>query len=295
MKDRYSSPHNIPITILYQFTMLKSISSVKQSFVVSSKRYATTVAVPQGAKVPETKMLNLLSRLDKFDNSTKIFNKLDDLYLLSQRKGFFNSSSNNLEFLSNNNNISNRINNLKNFNNLNQLITSSITSFPLPLPSSTNSSSSSSSSSSSITSSSTSALKQMKGLNDKLSSDSSFKMNNSSILSSSSSPFSSSMGPSSSSLNLGNSFSFGVNGGFNINRNNIAEQYLKTMFNLAKNDYELQDRIALILKQFENEDDFFFSYVLEFWLSGKDFNKSKNKKNGYDFPNLKNLDETNVI
>ncbi|GME67821.1 unnamed protein product [[Candida] boidinii] len=273
--------------------MLKSISAVRQLSAISSKRYATTVAVPQGAKVPETKMLNLLSRLDKFDNNTKIFNKLDDLYLLSQRKGFFNSSSNNLEFLSNNNNISNRINNLKNFNNLNKLITNSITSFPLPLPSSTNSSSSSS-----ITSSSTSALKEMKGLNDKLKNNS-FIMNNSSIISSSSmtspSSFSSPVGPSTSSLNLGNSFSFGVNGGFNINRHNIAEQYLKTMFNLAKNDYELQDRIALILKQFENEDDFFFSYVLEFWLSGKDFNKSKNKKDGYDFPNLKNLDETNAI
>lgn len=175
----------------------------------------------------DPKLIGLLTRLDRFDKQSQIFNKLDELYLLTQRKGFFNPNANNLEFTSNNNRISDSYSNLQNFNDLNKIVSSHYSNM-LMLPSSTTVSASSLASTSPAT-----------------------------------------------VLLLPNSFS---NNALGFNRNRSVDSYLRMLNNLAKNDVEMKHRIEAVLKAFDNEDDFFFNYVLEFWISGKSFNKMRARK-----------------
>lgn len=194
----------------------------KQCFHIQ-KRFASIISTPN-----DPKLASLLSRLDKFDRKSKIFDKLDDLYLLTQRKGFFNLNANNLQFLSNSTKINNEFNNLYNFNNLNKIVANHYSNMVL-LPAVTS------------------------GRN-----------------------------TTGSPLIVGNSPIQGLqiltgnrNGVLN---NSAVGKYLSLLSKLAHNDTELKGKIEDVLKAFDKEDDFFFNYVLEFWISGKSFNKMKAKK-----------------
>ncbi|GMG21197.1 unnamed protein product [Ambrosiozyma monospora] len=203
------------------------LSSTK-NLSVATKRYASTITTPN-----DPKLVNLLSRLEKFDKESDIFHQLDDLYLLTQRKGFFNLNSNNLEFLSNSAKINVNYTNLYNFNNLNQLVSNQYSNMLL------------------LPTSSSSAMPSFGALSDPLGSNI----------------------PGLTSFN-DNAFANGLQ----LNRNTPVDKYLKLLNNLAKNDVELKSNIDRVLKSFDKEDDFFFNYVLQFWINGKNFNKSKVKK-----------------
>ncbi|ODV88166.1 hypothetical protein CANARDRAFT_193280 [[Candida] arabinofermentans NRRL YB-2248] len=197
----------------------------------NQKRYASLISSPN-----DPKLVNLLTRLEKFNSESKIFQKLDELYLLSQRKGFFNTSANNLEFLSNYTKINNDYSNLNNFNNLNKLVTNQYSNLPMLPPPSASSTSSSASSFSPTT----------------------FDFSNAHV----------------PGLHMFNNTLNSIA----LSRNSPVDKYLKLLYNLAKNDVELKMTIELVLRAFDHEDDYFFNYVLEFWISGKNFNKMKAKK-----------------
>lgn len=241
-----------------------------------STRSATTISSPN-----DTKLTNLLARLDKFDKGSKIFDKLDELYLLSQRKGFFNLNSNNLEFSSNNNVINYKMNNLYHFNNLNSLVSNQYSNglmFPLA---------------------STPTINDITNLSTKLSpisrtgsnprrsppssSSSSITKNNSTTSTINVTINGNSISPS--SISSSNPFIAKSIPGFsafssvtNNQTNAPVDKYLSLLQGLARNDVELKNKIEQVLDAFNNEDDFFFNYVLEFWLSGKSFNKTKGNK-----------------
>lgn len=196
------------------------------------KRFASTVHSRDNAK-----MVALLQRLDKFQTNTKIFDKLDELYYLSRRKGF---DSNSIEFLTNNKAIRHRMANMMNFNNFDKLISSqqqqqgAVNDLNLvPLPRISNNESSLSM----AMTGSNQIVKSIPGLN-----------------------------------------IFSQVSGFTSNINKPVDRHLDLLKDLAKNDCELKDQVEVILESFENEDDYFFNYVLEFWLSGKAFNKIKAAK-----------------
>lgn len=200
------------------------------------KRFASTIHSKNN-----TKLVELLERLSIFQNKTKIFDKLDELYYLSKRKGF---DSNSLEFLTNNSGIRYKMANMLNFNNMDKLLTSSSTNLlnggnnelgelnlvPMPRISSNVSTLNL------TTSGSNQIVKSIPGL----------------------SVFSAT--------------------GYTSSINKPVDKHLDLLKDLAKNDFELKQQVELILESFENEDDYFFNYVLEFWLSGKAFNKIKAAK-----------------
>ncbi|TID25521.1 hypothetical protein CANINC_002911 [Pichia inconspicua] len=222
-------------------TTVKNLASI-------AKRNATTISSPN-----DTKLTNLLARLDKFDNDTKIFDKLDALYLLSQRKGFFNLNSNNLEFLSNSNKINNNMNNLYNFNNLNKLVSNQYAG-SLMLPNAT----------------SPSSINGVKSANIIPLPRTAFNSNSTTNF------FKPSMSSIANSIPGLNAFS--VPATISSGSNAPVDKYLNLLQGLAKNDVELKNNIEQVLEAFNKEDDFFFNYVLEFWISGKSFNKIKAKK-----------------
>lgn len=255
--------------------------------VTLSTRSATTISSPN-----DTKLTNLLARLDKFDNESKIFDKLDELYLLSQRKGFFNLNSNNLEFLSNNNQTRDKMNNLYNFNNLNTLVSnqySNLLMLPmapsamtgglpginsanlLPSPRTGSNSSPESHSGAGSGSSSTSIKPSKRGSTSTI--NVTIKTNNNAFANGTPNFFSSSSSIAKAIPGF-NAFSSVSSS----NTNAPVDKYLNLLQGLARNDVELKNRIEQVLEAFNNEDDFFFNYVLEFWISGKSFNKSKAKK-----------------
>ncbi|QPG73933.1 hypothetical protein FOA43_001248 [Brettanomyces nanus] len=203
--------------------MLPSSRFISRILPLTQKRFASLITTPN-----DPKLVNLLTRLDKFDKSSRIFDKLDELYILTQRKGFFNLNANNLQFMANNNQISDRYTNLYNFNDLSKIVAnhySNMMLFPTVV-------SGSSASSMMITPNT-----PISGLQ----------------------------------FISGNAV-----GGFS--RNGPLDKYLRLLSNLAKNDVEMKSRIEQVLKAFDKEDDFFFNYVLEFWISGKSFNKMRAKK-----------------
>ncbi|VEU20314.1 DEKNAAC101089 [Brettanomyces naardenensis] len=204
--------------------MFASLRPLRRVPFVSSKRFASLITTPN-----DPKLVGLLTRLDKFDKESKIFDKLDELYLLTQRKGFFNVNANDLEFLSNNNQINNNFSNLYNFNDLNKIVANHYSNMML-LPVVT--------SGDGVTQTPTMIIPNapIQGLQ----------------------------------ILTGKGFGFG--------RNTPVDKYLRLLNNLAKNDVELKGRIEKVLKAFDKEDDFFFNYVLEFWISGKSFNKMRAKK-----------------
>lgn len=230
-----------------------------------SVRSATTITSPN-----DSKLINLLARLDKFDNKSKIFDKLDDLYLLSQRKGFFNLNANNLEFLSNNSKINDNINNLYNFNNLNKLVSNQYSNL-LMIPNTE------STSNDNYASNSANLLplpRTSKNTNNNINNNK-ITINGSNVISSNPNLFKLSNPSIAKSIPGLNAFSATSTG---YERNAPVDKYLNLLQGLARNDVELKNRIEQVLEAFNNEDDFFFNYVLEFWISGKSFNKKKAKK-----------------
>lgn len=227
------------------------------AFAHVSTRSATTITSPN-----DKKLINLLARLDKFENESQIFDKLDELHLLSERKGFFNLNSNNLEFLSNNNKITNKMTNLYNFNDLNQLVHSQflnplmVNQMPVVAPNNINE----------LRNSLKLKPQPRAGTNASLktnlfqSNQYSFKPNVASIA---------------NAIPGLNAFSSPMSTG---GSNKPVDSYINLLQGLAKNDVELKQKIEQILEAFDKEDDYFFNYVLEFWISGKSFNKIKAQK-----------------
>lgn len=259
---------------MLQFKSLKRIPIVSLS-----KRYATTIS-----SINDKKLINLLSRLDKFDSKSKIFDKLDELYLLSQRKGFFNLNANNLEFLSNSHKINDNMNNLYNFNNLNRLVSNQYSN-----------------------------LLMMPNINNDISNPNINNNHNNNPLNSLSNGVTSAnlsplprQGNNTSNIKVTLNYNNNINNNFNnffksvpnskitnaipglnafmptsfghSNRNEPVDKYLNLLQGLARNDVELKNKIEEVLDAFNDEDDYFFNYVLEFWISGKSFNKRKAKK-----------------
>jgi hypothetical protein len=225
-----------------------------------SMRSATTISSPN-----DNKLTDMLAKLDKFDSESKIFDKLDALYLLSQRKGFFNLNSNNLEFLSNNNKINDNMNNLYNFNNLNRLVSNQYSDL-LMLPTSPSAQSLTSSSFNDITKINSANLSPIPRTGNKP---------NIKVASTNPNFFDASTYPSVANAIPGlNAFS-----SIPVARSNApVDKYLNLLQGLARNDVELKNKIEQVLEAFNNEDDAFFNYVLEFWISGKSFNKKRAKK-----------------
>lgn len=228
--------------------------------IIGSKRLATTIS-----SANDVKLTNLLARLDRFDNESHIFDKLDELYLLSQRKGFFNLNANNLEFLSNNNTINNNMNNLYNFNNLNTLVSnqySNLLMIPNPAAPSND-----------ITAMKSASLSPLPRTSDSKSSAGRINRTDPDL-----SESITKMKPSFSSVANAipglNAFTPAAS----TKTNGPVDKYLNLLQSLARNDVELKNRIEQVLDAFNNEDDYFFNYVLEFWISGKSFNKKKAKK-----------------
>lgn len=245
---------------MFKFTLSNPLR--KSPMLILSKRSATTITSPN-----DKKLINLLARLDKFDSESKIFDKLDELYLLSQRKGFFNLNANNLEFLSNNNKINDNMNNLYNFNNLNRLVSNQYSNL-LMLPSPSKMPSSDSNGINSANLSPLPRSNPVPGIK--------ITIDNGNILSNNSNFFKSSHPPVANSIPGLNAFmSSSMN---SYGRNAPVDKYLNLLQGLARNDVELKNRIEQVLEAFNDEDDFFFNYVLEFWISGKSFNKRKAKK-----------------
>lgn len=239
--------------------MLKFTKAInKTPMLILSKRSATTIT-----SLNDKKLTNLLARLDKFDSKSKIFDKLDELYLLSQRKGFFNLDANNLEFLSNNQKISDNINNLYNFNNLNKLVSNQYSNLlMLPSPSAKNQQANGITPPPFETGAAQSAGRMTNVPNFKVS-----------ITSNSNNPNHANVANSIPGLNAFMATTLG-----NYGRNSPVDKYLNLLQGLARNDVELKNKIEQVLEAFNNEDDYFFNYVLEFWISGKSFNKKKAKK-----------------
>lgn len=231
-----------------------TFKQLKPSTTIKQLRWATTITSSN-----DNKLTDMLARLDKFDKQSKIFDKLDSLYLLSQRKGFFNLNSNNLEFLSNYNKINNNFNNLYNFNNLNKLVSNQYSNL-LMLPTLN------SSLSNDITTINAANLTPISRTSSKPASHNIFKATSL---------------PSSITNNVPGLNIFSTSQSSRSSINKPVDKYLNLLQGLARNDIELKNKIEDVLKAFDNEDDAFFNYVLEFWISGKSFNK-RNSKNHLD-------------
>ncbi|KAG0680511.1 hypothetical protein C6P40_002334 [Pichia californica] len=251
--------------------MFKYTALTRLPLITLSKRSATTIS-----SINDKKLINLLSRLDKFDSESKIFDKLDELYLLSQRKGFFNLNANNLEFLSNSHKINDNINNLYNFNNLNRLVSNQYSNL-LMIPNNS-SKIDSSFDSNSINSANISPIPREGNLPDvkitMMNANSLRNLNNNNTPTNFFKPSTyPTVANSIPGLNAFMSTSMGHH-----SRNAPVDKYLNLLQGLARNDVELKNKIEEVLEAFNDEDDFFFNYVLEFWISGKSFNKRKAKK-----------------
>ncbi|GAV27397.1 hypothetical protein PMKS-000864 [Pichia membranifaciens] len=159
------------------------------------------------------------------------------------------------------------MNNLYNFNNLNRLVSNQYSNL-LMLPSPSKMSSGGSTGINSANLSPMPRSSHVPGVK--------INIDNGNILSNNSNFFKSSYSPVANSIPGLNAFmSTSMS---NYSKNAPVDKYLNLLQGLARNDVELKNRIEQVLEAFNDEDDFFFNYVLEFWISGKSFNKRKAKK-----------------
>lgn len=225
---------------------------------ICGKRLASTISARDDAQ-----LVRLLTRLGQFDARTQIFDQLDTLYNLTQRKGLFDSQ---LGFLANDSRVQTKIDNMNHFHNIGQLIQSSSGN------NNTGIAIAAIGSPSAKTAAHTTSIDASLGRN--------------------ASPGGLNLVPmprqASTSSNPSGSAVSGVKGlpGLNLFGNlnqhyprarydKRIESHIQLINDLAKNDTELKAQIDIILNSFDHEDDFFFQYVLEFWYNGKAFNKHK--------------------
>ncbi|GMM29187.1 hypothetical protein DAMA08_019030 [Martiniozyma asiatica (nom. inval.)] len=230
-----------------------------RSVAALGRRLASTVHSPYNDK-----MISLLQRLHKFEEKANVFEKLEELHLLCQRKGLCNPKNNSLEFTCNNNTIQRNINNLKSFNDLGGAAKDHFMRLAVAAsyPASATSAGGYFSTTAHLTpmprsntpsvklNTSSSAIKAIPGFN----------------------AFASNYLPSKRPVDV----------------------YLNTLHRLAQNDVELIGKLNELMSHFEDESDFFFNYVLEYWLSGKAFNKTRVKEQAQRTGKANAISVTNI-
>ncbi|KAG7700081.1 hypothetical protein KL933_000570 [Ogataea haglerorum] len=92
----------------------------------AQRRFASSLTA-----INELQQAKMLARVQKFDDKTKIFDKLDNLHMLVLRKGYYNVNINKLGFQSNSPEIRDRYSNLYHIFDIEEALSQHFTKMPL--------------------------------------------------------------------------------------------------------------------------------------------------------------------